>query len=116
MTSNSRNVTPVSDLELKVLQLQKTEDYLIKQVQQLSDDMERFVLHFPGATIKEQSLLCLTRSGRALLSRVAHCRWYRCCCCGRYRGQHQIPGLFGGSAKSRNVLMESCLYRRSHCL
>ena len=40
-TTRKMNSEPLSDVELKTLQLRKTEQYLYGQVLQLSDDMER---------------------------------------------------------------------------
>ena len=46
VTCNKKNVAPVSDSELTLLKLRKTEEYLRNQVLQLSDDMERLSEQF----------------------------------------------------------------------
>ena len=43
VANNEKKASPVSEAQLQVLKLRKTEEYLREQVLQLSDEMERLV-------------------------------------------------------------------------
>ena len=58
VTCNKKNVAPVSDSEMTLLKLRKTEEYLRNQVLQLSDDMERLSEEFLLDCVLNLAITC----------------------------------------------------------